>query len=51
MFGLGVPEMLVILAVLLLLFGGKRLPEIVRGLAQGFREFKQEIHNTNQLPK
>lgn len=51
MFGLGVPEMLVILAVLLLLFGGKRLPEIVRGLAQGVKEFKQEIHNTNQLPK
>jgi sec-independent protein translocase protein TatA len=37
---IGWPEVLVILAVLLLLFGAKRLPEIGRSLGRGLREFK-----------
>ena len=41
MFGLGVPEILIILAVIILLFGGKKIPEIARGLAKGIKEFKQ----------
>ena len=38
---LGMPELIVILAVLLLLFGGRRLPELAKGLGQSIRAFKQ----------
>ncbi len=37
---LGVPELIIILLVVLLLFGAKRLPELARGLGKGIREFK-----------
>lgn len=49
---IGTPEMMLILFVALLLFGGKKLPELARGLGKGIREFKdasedvkREIHN------
>ncbi|WP_081675020.1 Sec-independent protein translocase subunit TatA/TatB [Daejeonella oryzae] len=49
---MGTPEILVIMFVVLLLFGGKKLPELARGLGKGIREFKdasdgvkREIHN------
>jgi sec-independent protein translocase protein TatA len=38
--GIGWPEVLIILAVLLLLFGAKRLPEMGRSLGRSMREFK-----------
>ncbi len=38
MFGLGLPEILVILAIFLFLFGAKRLPQIGEGLGKTFRE-------------
>jgi len=41
MFGLGTQEILLILLVVLILFGAKKIPEIMRGLGQGIREFKQ----------
>lgn len=37
---LGTPEILIILVVVLLLFGGKKIPELMRGLGQGVKEFK-----------
>ena len=37
---LGVTEILVILAVVLLLFGGKKIPELMKGLGAGVKEFK-----------
>ena len=39
--GIGSWELLVIFLVLLLLFGGKKLPELARGLGKSLREFKQ----------
>ena len=41
LFGLGAGEMIVILCVLLLLFGAKRLPELARGLGKSLSEFKK----------
>ncbi|MFD2161810.1 twin-arginine translocase TatA/TatE family subunit [Paradesertivirga mongoliensis] len=48
---MGTPEIMLILLAVLLLFGGKKLPELARGLGRGIREFKdasdgvkREIH-------
>lgn len=38
--GLGTPEIVIILVVVLLLFGGKKIPELMRGLGKGVKEFK-----------
>ncbi|MGE5519252.1 MAG: twin-arginine translocase TatA/TatE family subunit [Candidatus Dadabacteria bacterium] len=37
--GLGANEIIVILIIVLLLFGGKKIPELMRGLGRGVREF------------
>lgn len=37
---LGTPEIVIILVVVLLLFGGKKIPELMRGLGKGVKEFK-----------
>ena len=41
MFGLGTPELVVILAISFLLFGGKKLPEIGSGLGKAISSFKK----------
>lgn len=46
--GLGTTEVLVIMVVILVFFGAKRIPELARGLGKGIREFKdatKEIKN------
>ena len=40
---LGFPEILVILGVAVLLFGGKKIPELAKGLGQGIRNFKTAL--------
>ena len=40
MSSIGVTEILVILAIVLLLFGGKKIPELMKGLGTGIKEFK-----------
>ena len=42
-FNLGPMEMIIIVLVLLLLFGAKRLPGLAKGLGQGIREFKGAV--------
>ena len=43
MSSIGVTEILVILAIVLLLFGGKKIPEMMKGLGSGIKEFKDAV--------
>jgi TatA/E family protein of Tat protein translocase len=46
MFGsIGTPELLVIMLVILLLFGSKRLPELAKGIGKGVRQFKKAMED------
>ncbi len=47
MFRMGMTEILVILLIVLLLFGAKRLPEIGRALAKTLREFRRESEHVD----
>jgi sec-independent protein translocase protein TatA len=40
---IGAPELIVILVIAFLLFGGKKIPELARGLGEGIRNFKSAI--------
>jgi sec-independent protein translocase protein TatA len=42
------PHIILILAVVLLLFGGKKIPELMRGLGRGIREFKDAKDNVQR---
>ena len=43
LFTFGIGEMILVLAVIMLLFGAKKLPGLARGLGQGIRNFKGEL--------
>lgn len=45
--GLGMSELLVIALIVLLLFGGKKIPELMRGLGKGVRSFKDGMSETD----
>lgn len=57
MFGrIGPMELILIFLVLILLFGGKKIPEIAKGLGKGIRDFKSSLNNPDEeeaknLPK
>ena len=49
---IGVPGLVIIALFLLLLFGGKKIPELMRGLGRGMKEFKDaKKDNHNDSPK
>lgn len=41
--GLGPKEILIIAVIILLLFGGKKIPELMKGLGSGIKEFKKSV--------
>lgn len=41
---IGFPELILIFIILLLIFGGKKIPELARGLGEGIRNFKESLH-------
>lgn len=43
----GGPEIIIILVAVLLLFGGKKIPELARGLGKGIRDFKNATKDSN----
>lgn len=49
MFGLGGTEILVIALVVLLLFGGKKIPELMKGLGTGVKSFKDGMKGVTDL--
>ena len=46
--GLGAPEIILIIVAILILFGGRKIPELMKGLGQGVKEFKDA---SNKDPK
>ncbi|HNW76586.1 MAG TPA: twin-arginine translocase TatA/TatE family subunit [Bacteroidales bacterium] len=43
LFGLGTPEIILIVLVVLLLFGGRKIPELMKGLGKGVKNFKDGV--------
>jgi sec-independent protein translocase protein TatA len=44
LFGLGPMEIFLLVVVVVLLFGGRKIPELMKGLGQGIKEFKKASH-------
>jgi sec-independent protein translocase protein TatA len=45
---LGLPEMLIILAIVILIFGANRLPELGKGIGAGIKNFKSSLKNDDK---
>ncbi len=48
---MGVPGIILILVIVLLLFGGKKIPEMMKGLGKGVKEFKDATKNEDKSGK
>ncbi len=49
MFGLGITELLVILAIVVLIFGARRLPELGQGLGKSIKNFKEGVSGEDEI--
>ncbi|MGC2061444.1 MAG: twin-arginine translocase TatA/TatE family subunit [Thermodesulfovibrionales bacterium] len=49
MFGLGMPELLVILVIVMVLFGANKLPEVGKGIGQAIRNFKKATSEPDEI--
>jgi sec-independent protein translocase protein TatA len=49
MFGIGVPELLIILVIILIIFGAGKLPEIGSALGKGIKNFKKSMNENNEI--
>lgn len=50
MFGLGMTELLIVLAIVLVVFGAGRLPRVMGELGKGINQFKQSLNGTEEGP-
>lgn len=50
MFGIGTQELIFIVLIILLLFGGKKIPEMMKGLGKGVRSFKDGMNGVEDEP-
>jgi sec-independent protein translocase protein TatA len=48
MFDIGVPELILVLIIVLVLFGGKKIPELTRSIGQAIREFKNGMNGDDK---
>jgi sec-independent protein translocase protein TatA len=48
---IGGPQIILIIAVVLLLFGGRKIPELMKGLGSGIKEFKNATKEEEEKPK
>ena len=46
--GLGITEIVIIALIVLLLFGGKKIPELMKGIGKGVRSFKEGINEVKE---
>ena len=51
LFGIGMQEILVIALIVLLLFGGKKIPELMKGLGKGVKSFKEGMNEVTDITK
>ncbi|MCE7933355.1 MAG: twin-arginine translocase TatA/TatE family subunit [Chlorobi bacterium CHB2] len=51
MMGLGSTEIIVIVLIILILFGGKKIPELMRGLGSGVKEFKKATNGEDETDR
>ena len=48
---IGIPELVLVFVILLLIFGGRKIPELARGLGAGIRNFKESLQGESQDEK
>jgi sec-independent protein translocase protein TatA len=51
MFGLGGPEITLIVVIVLLMFGGKKIPELAKGIGKGIKDFKDSYNGAKDTEK
>ena len=51
MMGFGSNELMIVLVIVLVLFGGAKIPQMMKGLGEGMREFKKAAHDDDDQSK
>lgn len=49
MFGIGMPELIIIFAIIMIIFGANRIPQMAEGIGKGIRNFKKGINEKDQI--